>query len=160
MKKKILFIGFMLSIMCMFSSCLVVFGDEDGWGSGSGSYTYDLQIVDDTVYSGSEIGRVYVRKRNTDDSFAGDWQVVYSDGYDYTGMPLYSDRASCRSGHTVYADVPSSYSGTYDIMAFLYIPDTVGDDDAEYRYAYEVYVSKKGNKKLYLSDLYRTTTLQ
>lgn len=166
MKKKILFIGFMLSIMCMFSSCLVVFGDEDGWGSGSGSYSssYDLMIKNDTGYSGSEIAKVYIREKSNG-NINGNWTIAYDDEDTYVDefnhpIPLYNNRSSKPKAYDkVTINVP--YSGSYDVFVFFIVPGSYGNDDQfEYRYKYEVSVSKYGKKSINLSSFQVDTALR
>ena len=155
MKKKILFIGFMLSIMCMFSSCLVVFGDDDGWGSGSGSSSsYDLMIKNDTGYYGSEIAKVYIREKSNG-NIAGGWTIAYDDEVSYVDefhhpIPLYNNRSSKPTAYDkVTINVP--YSGSYDVFVFFIVP-TSNSEEFEYRYKYEVSVSKYGKKSINLSS--------
>lgn len=169
MKKKILFVGLLLSVMCMFTSCLFIYADgEGGYGSGSGSgssSSYDLMIKNNTGYSGSEIAKVYIREKSSNGQITGNWTIAYDDEIPYVDkynnpIPLYNNRSSKPTAYDkVTINVP--YSGNYDVFVFFIVPGSYGNDDQfEYRYKYEVYISKYGKKSINLSTFDVDTSLR
>jgi len=144
MKKKILFLGLMISVMFMFSSCLLVFG-EDGWGSGT-DYGYDtnkdVTIKNDITSERAKIVRVYYMKHGASLSGPNQWETGYTDGYTYTS-PYANERYS--RNQSVSFNLESYYSsGNYDIQVLIIYPDSGSansDGEWEVRQADNVYIS-------------------
>lgn len=156
MKKKILFLGLMISVMFMFSSCLLVFG-EDGWGSGT-DYGYDtskdVTIKNDITSERAKIARVYYKKHGTSLSGPNDWETGYSDGLHYDDP--YANERFARN-QSVSFDLESYYSsGYYDIQVLIIYPDSGSansDGQYEFRQADNVYISTYYDSNVfYLED--------
>ncbi len=115
MKKKILFVGLLVTIMCMFSSCLFVYADgEGGYGSGSSGIdeSKDLVIKND-LYNKNEIVRVYIKLTTPEIGYSNDWYEVYTDGHTYTTAPNYNERYSRYGNKSISRDIPSKFKGEY-----------------------------------------------
>lgn len=161
MKKKILFLGLMISVMFMFSSCLLVFG-EDGWGSGTSGVdeSKDLVIVND-LYNKNEIVRVYIKLSTPEIGYANDWYEVYSDGYSYTTASNYNERYSRYGNKSISRDIPSKFKGEYcDIQVQVVYTDEGSAGaygTAEVGEINHKWIYSTGTNKLDLSDFYGIT---
>lgn len=158
MKKKILFVGLLVTIMCMFSSCLFVYADgEGGYGSGNSGVdnSKDLVIKND-LYNKTEIVRVYIKLTTPEIGYSNDWYEVYTDGITYTtGNPYYDSRSAYRN-KSISRDIPSKFKGKYcDIQVQVVYTNegSVGTDGA-----YEIgeltseWISSIGTNQFNLSD--------
>ena len=155
MKKKILFLGLMISVMFMFSSCLLVFG-EDGWGSGTdygANSSKDVTIKNDITSERAKIARVYYKKHGTTLSGPNQWETGYTDG-EYYDDPYANERYV--RNQSVSFDLESIYSsGRYDIQVLIIYPDSGSynsDGEYEFRQADDVYISIYENNVFELED--------
>ena len=110
MKKKILFVGLLLSVMCMFTSCLFIYAD--------GEYDYKRQVsIRNTSFEDCEIVRVECRRGN-----AGNWKKVWDDGYDYNFVDDNRGRVFNNWNNTISFDMKDFPSGSYDFLIYVVYP--------------------------------------
>lgn len=108
MKKRFLFIGLLMSVMCMFSSCLLINVDR----KTTNNNTYNRVHLRNQSPSVCEIARVYYRKSQGDS-----WKLCFTDGYDYE----FADRSSYayRWNEDVYFDLPESNRYYFKVLAIF-----------------------------------------